>query len=259
LLSCAGEINRQDSDSIEPIVSKQDSASVNEIPKNVDALMNAYPNLVIGFKNNMVIFSDSSELIYDDQLEKNDSVLLYHPDIEDIFTYSYPLENLESAPLGDPGRIRSEAFFGKIYGASKQEVMDNLVEIEWCPKLVGRKIRVNKRNNVAEKFQALSNELDKHPEFVEYLNKIGGTFNYRTISGTNRLSAHSYGITIDINVSKSNYWQWDCKCKNEDGVKGYRNKIPLALVKIFEKHGFIWGGKWKHYDTMHFEYRPELL
>lgn len=26
-----------------------------------------------------------------------------------------------------------------------------------------------------------------------------------------------------------------------------------------EKHGFIWGGCWYHYDTMHFEYRPELL
>src|SRR5262245_1812136 len=27
----------------------------------------------------------------------------------------------------------------------------------------------------------------------------------------------------------------------------------------FEKYGFIWGGHWYHYDTMHFEYRPELL
>ncbi|MDD5211432.1 MAG: M15 family metallopeptidase, partial [Sulfuricurvum sp.] len=25
------------------------------------------------------------------------------------------------------------------------------------------------------------------------------------------------------------------------------------------KYGFIWGGRWYHYDTMHFEYRPELL
>mgnify|MGYP002637708491 CR=1 FL=1 len=24
-------------------------------------------------------------------------------------------------------------------------------------------------------------------------------------------------------------------------------------------NGFIWGGRWFHYDTMHFEYRPELL
>ena len=31
------------------------------------------------------------------------------------------------------------------------------------------------------------------------------------------------------------------------------------IVEIFERHGFIWGGKWYHYDTMHFEYRPELL
>jgi hypothetical protein len=30
-------------------------------------------------------------------------------------------------------------------------------------------------------------------------------------------------------------------------------------VAVFERHGFIWGGRWAHYDTMHFEYRPELL
>jgi hypothetical protein len=22
---------------------------------------------------------------------------------------------------------------------------------------------------------------------------------------------------------------------------------------------FIWGGKWYHHDTMHFEYRPEIV
>ncbi len=39
----------------------------------------------------------------------------------------------------------------------------------------------------------------------------------------------------------------------------YRNRMPLEIVEIFERHGFIWGGRWYHYDTMHFEYRPELL
>jgi hypothetical protein len=34
--------------------------------------------------------------------------------------------------------------------------------------------------------------------------------------------------------------------------------VPFEIVLIFERHGFIWGGKWYHYDTMHFEYRPEL-
>ena len=32
-----------------------------------------------------------------------------------------------------------------------------------------------------------------------------------------------------------------------------------VIVDVFERNGFIWGGKWYHYDTMHFEYRPELL
>ena len=40
---------------------------------------------------------------------------------------------------------------------------------------------------------------------------------------------------------------------------GYENKMPHDIVKVFEKHGFIWGGRWYHYDTMHFEFRPEIL
>jgi peptidoglycan LD-endopeptidase CwlK len=39
----------------------------------------------------------------------------------------------------------------------------------------------------------------------------------------------------------------------------YKNQIPWDIIHIFESHGFIWGGKWYHYDTMHFEYRPEQL
>ena len=44
-----------------------------------------------------------------------------------------------------------------------------------------------------------------------------------------------------------------------DGRYAYRNRIPWEIVEVFEKHGFVWGGKWYHYDTMHFEYRPEII
>jgi D-alanyl-D-alanine carboxypeptidase len=35
--------------------------------------------------------------------------------------------------------------------------------------------------------------------------------------------------------------------------------VLKKMGAIFEQHGFVWGGKWRHHDTMHFEYRPELI
>jgi hypothetical protein len=62
---------------------------------------------------------------------------------------------------------------------------------------------------------------------------------------------------IDIAAAHSHYWQWSKP--DADGRFSYKNEIPWEIVEIFERHGFIWGGKWYHYDTMHFEYRPEIL
>jgi hypothetical protein len=62
---------------------------------------------------------------------------------------------------------------------------------------------------------------------------------------------HAYAAAIDLNTAFSDYWLWR--------KGGYRNRIPYEIVEIFERHGFIWGGKWGHFDTMHFEYRPEFF
>ena len=87
---------------------------------------------------------------------------------------------------------------------------------------------------------------------TRYLVPSAGTYNCRPIAGTAQMSAHGYGIAIDLNVAYSDYWRWG-------GTAKYRNRIPAAVVAAFERHGFVWGGKWYHYDTMHFEYRPELI
>ena len=34
---------------------------------------------------------------------------------------------------------------------------------------------------------------------------------------------------------------------------------PEQIVSIFEKEGFVWGGKWFKFDNIHFEYRPGVL
>lgn len=167
-----------------------------------------------------------------------------------------------------------------MYGQTKEIVEKNLVEITWLPKTFGSKykIKVTQVNQVAEKIAKISEELDalvkKSPELKEYLVEPGGTFNWRLIAGTQRLSAHSFGMTIDINVKHSHYWLWDYnaqksikgikEAKNEKEIEytkfpRYQNSIPSEIIEIFEKHQFIWGGEWFLHDTMHFEYRPELF
>jgi D-alanyl-D-alanine carboxypeptidase len=37
-----------------------------------------------------------------------------------------------------------------------------------------------------------------------------------------------------------------------------KNRMPREIVDIFARHGFIWGGNWCHYDTMHVESRPDF-
>jgi hypothetical protein len=238
------------------------SAQTKTKPDNVLKLIKAYPNHIIDFKDNKLVFRDGSTLIYDDGISnKSKTELLNNPDIEDQFFYSYL--KLDSSVLSknaeDPGRIRNENFFKKMYGNTKEEVEKKLVEITWCPKSIGQKIKVTKVNGVDKAFLKISEELDKMPEFKQYLTNIGGTFKWRNINGTNRLSMHSFGMTMDINITFSDYWQWSCTCTNEDAKLNFKNRIPLKIVEIFEKNGFIWGGKWVHFDTMHFEFRPELL
>ncbi len=232
---------------------------IDSIPIKVKKIMAAYPT-VVGYAQNNIVFSDGSRMLYDDGKIKDNLELLENPDIEDMFEYTYKHWNGTAIPkFYDPGRIRVDSFFMKIYGQTKADVQKNLVRVKWCPKLVNQEILVTRVNNVHLKVDSISRELDELPQFKEYLQKIGGTFNWRKISGTNRMSMHSFGMTIDINAQFSHYWQWDCHCKNENSVINYTNKIPIEIVRIFEKYGFIWGGNWYHYDTMHFEYRPELF
>jgi len=232
------------------------------VPPGAKRLMQCYAGFVRGFSDNHLILNDGSQLLWDDGIKnKPFKTLLDKPDLKDMFIQKYPAGVGTAEPMRnfDPGRVRDEQFFMKMYGGTEKEVRKNLTEITWCPKLVGQKIMVTKINGVDKKLMQVSKELDEHPEMKKYLTNIGGTFTWRKISGTDRPSMHSFGMTIDINTRYSDYWQWACKCTNEDATVAYKNRIPQLLVDIFEKNGFIWGGKWYHFDTMHFEYRPELL
>jgi peptidoglycan LD-endopeptidase CwlK len=240
-----------------------------EIPKTESSdeiktkcLLRAYPDFLQTAENNLVIWKDSTQMMFDDGVEHSDyETMLNHADLKDQMAQCYPKADdylKKLVPNYDPGRARNEAFFFKMYGNSAAEVEQKLVSIVWMPKNINKTIRVTSVGGIDKKFKQISDELDNlPPEFMPFLQNPAGTFNWRVIAGTTRQSTHSFGTTIDINVRLSHYWRNFSPDAN--GIYQYQNQIPLEIVRIFEKHGFIWGGKWYHYDTMHFEYRPELL
>jgi peptidoglycan L-alanyl-D-glutamate endopeptidase CwlK len=225
-------------------------------------LMKAYPDFLAGADDKGVRWKDGTSMPYDDgKVKANFDDLLDHANLKDQMSICYPKgDNYPSPPAvnNDPGRIRYEPFFLKMYGKTPAEVQKNLVPIIWLPKHLHKRLMVTTVNGIDQKFRDISAELDDLPdEYIKYLENPGGTFNWRVIAGTDRLSTHSFGMTVDINVALSDYWRSFKPGPN--GVYQYRNRIPFKIADIFEKHGFIWGGKWYHFDTMHFEYRPELL
>lgn len=91
-------------------------------------------------------------------------------------------------------------------------------------------------------------------------------FNYRTIAGTRKPSAHSRGRAVDINPLYN-----PCVKSRTDGTlrvdpekgrryadrtKAFKYKISHSdlCYRLFKRHGFIWGGDWRSLkDYQHFE------
>ena len=226
----------------------------------LDKLVVAYSNVLAGHDAEVLRWRDGTAMPVSDGTDsKTFPELLRHASIIDQFRIPYPRGPLEKPPAvdADPGRFRNTAFFTKMYGDCKKgEVSPHLVSVVWLPKTWGKSIRVTSLNQVNEHLRAVSAEIDALPDKIKRAAyPIAGTYNCRAVADTGQPSPHGYGIAIDLNTAFSDYWYW----RQHGGRILYRNRMPQEIVTIFEKHGFIWGGKWYHFDTMHFEFRPELL
>jgi len=222
----------------------------------------AYPDTVKGHDSNALLLADGTRLaLSDGGTGKSFQQLLDSPDIGDMFAFAYPVGAKPAQPPEnyDPGRIRVEALFRALYGdCRKGEVEKRMRRIAWVPKHGGGHVMVTTAQGADKALEAVSKELDALPAtFTKYLAPSAGTYNCRTIAKSERMSMHAYGAAIDINTKHTTYWQWVEPAP--DGSYQWSNRIPDEIVAAFERHGFIWGGRWYHFDTMHFEYRPELL
>jgi len=225
---------------------------------DIALLRQCYPEAIRAVEaGNMLVLSDGTRLPYDDGLVKDTEQALESPDIEDMLAQPYPLQavTVEPAQGFHPGRRRVTAFFKAVYGHDQAEVKANLVSVPF----LNTTVRFNAKNGAAAALEAVGRDLSAlvaaHPEYAKRLLPIAGTFAWRPIARTERLSMHSFGLAIDCNAKVNTYWQWN----TTDDPLTLRKAFPDAVVKIFERHGFIWGGKWAEFDLMHFEYRPEII
>lgn len=265
------------------------SAAKANLSHDLHHLQQAYPGTFeISLDEQYLIWKNGVKMpVSDNRPNKTLAEKINNPCLADqISNVYYPLEKIDLNAVfekkEDPGRIRYEPFFKEMYGHNEQEVRAHLTTIAWMPNTFKNsdgtphyQIQVTTINEVDRKLKNISEELDalvkKHPEYIAYLDlgANGGTFKWRTIAHTNRISNHSFGMTMDINPNEpyTNYWQQDLpknkildlQAQENNELTQYHNQVPWPIVLIFEKYKFIWGGKWYHYDSMHFEYRPELV
>jgi hypothetical protein len=222
----------------------------------LDALVRAYPEQLAGYDGADLVWRDGTRMpLSDGQPHKSFEEMLRHGSILDQISLPYPAVPTALAGNGDPGRVRNRAFFDKMYGDCwRGEVMPRLAPVVWLPRSWGRTIEATSVNGVTTRLQEISEELEALPPALRrYAYPPGGAYNCRAVADTGAPSMHSWGAAIDINPAHSDYWLW------HRAERAAADRIPPEIVDIFERHGFIWGGKWSHYDTMHFEYRPELL
>jgi hypothetical protein len=178
---------------------------------------------------------------------------LRDPVLADMFSLPYVPGPIVPVMLEnhDPGRIRVERLFEVVYGASPRDV--SLSRIQFA----GHAVKVHTRVKTA--FLRVAARLDvalgKDPALRRFVQQLGGTLASADAVRIAPATVHRFGIAIDLDPSQGTYWESDRRA----GRIAWRNNVSQPIVDAFEAEGFLWGGRWYHYETMHFEYRPELV
>jgi hypothetical protein len=196
---------------------------------------------------------------------------LYPERIPDPSDFSQEtIEQLDAEALAEirgKSPVYHVAFYDALYdGATRRKIEAHITRFDY---LAGLRVSVHERMvEPLKRVEKRVNDLaEKDPEVKEFLSTLSSIegYNWRDIVDTPSRSQHSWGIAVDVLPKgwqkKNVYWNWVTYFNSKWMLVPLERRWmpPLAVVEAFEAEGFIWGGKWLLWDTMHFEYRPELL
>jgi len=183
------------------------------------------------------------------------------PSTEEAARYKEMANNIARNPLR-----RSPHFFDALWRMNnRDEAYQRVKTIRFLGKSVNVHYLIMENLALVEEQIRASAKTDPQVQtWVNGINTLEG-WTWRNIAQTQSRSFHAYGLAVDILPKslggKETYWLWAAKKKPEWWNISYNERYqpPAAVIKAFETYGFVWGGKWIFFDTMHFEYRPEIL
>ena len=260
---------------IEPVIAEDSVAEVGPREASlrddarVRAFVHAYGSLIdsVSYRDDDVVFSIAGRAIhFQDGRMLTEEHLDRRERCDPIF-YRYSLEPLTQpiAPSDTPVRLCTD-LQEVLWGRTEDQIREHARSTTFFDRrMFLNDLAVQALREVEEDVLAIS---AADPEVASWIDDVDITYSFinRGIAGTSTRSQHAWGLAVDLVPTSYEglqvYWRWT-RAWNRSGW----HRIPLeqrwsppeAVVEIFERHGFLWGGKWAHFDNIHFEYRPEIL
>ncbi len=235
----------------------------------VRAFAEAYRPFIdsVSYRDGDIVFTIEGSDVYFEDGRLLESGRRHRRESCDPLFYRYPLGPLTEVPVPSeefPTSCRDVPEL--LWGRTETEARRNASRVDF----LDRRMFVN--DVLAAPLAAAERDLRdaarRDPAVSEWIAGIEITysFNSRDIASSNTPSYHAWGLAFDL-VPKSYdgravYWRWS-RALDRQGWQSIplheRWSPPLPVIEIFERHGFVWGGKWGYFDAIHFEYRPEIL
>ncbi len=148
-------------------------------------------------------------------------------------------QNAIRALYGDPRPyIRDDGTVSPIWEARMTTLeMPTPLPLGWNRKAFATRVRVNVA--VVDEVKVVFAELE-FGGLWGLLRTYDGGYTFRLQRGGSKLSSHSYGAALDFDAP------WN--------RLGRRPLMHPAIVSVFERNGWTWGGRWKRPDGMHFQF-----
>lgn len=211
-------------------------------------------------------------ILEEDNLTKKDDFVSYSfytygsmiPDVLNASDENYKKiqEQINSKRIS----VKDNTFADMLYSGNDQATMYTNMKLI---SVLGYRIQVHSMiveriKNVDYEVKAIAKTNADVSKFLDSLAMTSG-YAWRNVSKTSSRSYHSYGVAVDVlprkTYGKQVYWGWSrVNDKHWYAIPLKKRWLPpKEVIAVFENYGFIWGGKWQFFDTIHFEYRPEII